>query len=89
MENEIIVKKKGRKPLTEEQKQIRIEEKKQYYKDYYQQNKKKVNETNNKCWKKRLKFLRELGNDKRVLEFYKKLKEQDKNEHSDTEGKSC
>lgn len=77
-DNAPLPNKRGRKPLTDEQKEIRNQEKKQYYKQYYQDNKQKVNKINNECWKKRLKFLRELGNDKRVLEFYKKLKEQDK-----------
>ena len=59
---------------TEEEKAKRREEKLQYAKEYYQKNKQKINKQNMDAWKKRRRYLTEMGNDPRVIEFYEKIK---------------
>jgi hypothetical protein len=65
---------------TVEEKEKRRQEKLEYAKQYYQEHKKKMQKQNQEAWKKRRRFLCELGNDPRVLEFYENLK---KNENSE------
>lgn len=64
---------------TDEERQKRNEEKKAYYREYYQQNKEKINKQNMAAWKKRRSFLKELGNNPEVLQFYNNLKTKENN----------
>ncbi len=59
---------------TDEEKANRRAQKLEYAKEYYQKNKQKINKQNMDAWKKRRRYLTEMGNDPRVIEFYEKIK---------------
>lgn len=67
---------------TEEKKQARRQEKLTYYKEYYKNNKERIDKMNTENWKKKLKEMREIVNNKEIIELYNKIKNAEKNETS-------
>ena len=59
---------------TEEKKEARGQEKLIYYKEYYKNKKEKIDRMNTENWKAKLKEMKEIVNNKEVIEFYNKIK---------------